>query len=260
MGVEGNRGDKYDPWPGPQGATSFDLGSCPSSKTYCDNRPSQVAIRNIQESAGQIAADFFVAGVTVRHQAVAVDDSPFNGFPNNGNGRAEPGETVQVDPSWKNTLTGPQTFTGTASNLTGPSGPSYTINDNSADYGTVGGMADRVAKGEDPQATKRAARSTGTFDDLADRYLEVSKKRNKSWKQADALVRKYLLPTWAKLNAKAATETASPAPSSTGAAQITGMRHLRPLSCHPSRVSGSPRRPGSARLPSRRFRTWSPSR
>jgi len=96
MGVQGNRGDKYDPWPGPQGATSFDPGSCPSSKTYCDNRPSQVAIKNLSESGGNIAADFFVNGVTARHKAVAVDDSPFNGFPNNGNGLAEPGETVRL--------------------------------------------------------------------------------------------------------------------------------------------------------------------
>ena len=96
FGVRGNRGDKYDPWPGTQGVTSFDLGSCPSSKTYCDNRPSQVAIRNIAESAGNVTANFFVNGVTVRHQAVVVDDSPFNGFPNNGNGLAEPGETVRL--------------------------------------------------------------------------------------------------------------------------------------------------------------------
>jgi immune inhibitor A len=95
-GVTGNRGDKYDPWPGVQNATSFDPGSCPSSKTYCDSRPSQVAIRNIVETSGDITADFFVNGVTVLHQAVVVDDSPFNGFPNNGNGLAEPGETVRL--------------------------------------------------------------------------------------------------------------------------------------------------------------------
>ena len=48
----------------------------------------------------------------------------------------------RVDPSWKNTLTDSQTFTGTATNLSGPAGPGYTINDGSADYGTkVGGGA-----------------------------------------------------------------------------------------------------------------------
>ena len=53
----------------------------------------------------------------------------------------EPGETIQVDPSWRNTLTDSQTFTGTASSITGPKGPTYTINNSSADYGTVGGEA-----------------------------------------------------------------------------------------------------------------------
>lgn len=59
----------------------------------------------------------------------------------------------------------------------------------------------QVAEGKDPQATKRADRSSGTFDDLADRYLAYAKKKNKSWSQADGLVRKHLRPRWGKLNA-----------------------------------------------------------
>jgi integrase len=61
-----------------------------------------------------------------------------------------------------------------------------------------------VAKGEDPQAEKRARRNAGTFGELAENYLELyAKRHNKSWKQADALVRRYLLPQWGKLEAKA---------------------------------------------------------
>jgi integrase len=61
-----------------------------------------------------------------------------------------------------------------------------------------------VAKGEDPQAEKRAKRNAGTFAELAERYREdYAKRHNKSWRQADALVRRYLLPRWAKLEAKA---------------------------------------------------------
>jgi integrase len=61
-----------------------------------------------------------------------------------------------------------------------------------------------VAKGEDPQADKRARRNAGTFTELAERYVEDhAKRRNKSWRQADALVRRYLLPSWAKLEVKA---------------------------------------------------------
>src|SRR5262245_6124999 len=61
-----------------------------------------------------------------------------------------------------------------------------------------------VAKGEDPQADKRAKRNAGTFGELASNYLEqYAKRHNKSWKQADKLVQRYLLPKWAKLEAKA---------------------------------------------------------
>src|SRR5215831_10043701 len=65
-----------------------------------------------------------------------------------------------------------------------------------------------VAKGEDPQADKRAQRNAGTFAELAERYLEdYAKRRNKSWRQSDKLVRRYLLPKWAKLEAKAITRS-----------------------------------------------------
>ena len=60
----------------------------------------------------------------------------------------------------------------------------------------------QVAEGKDPAAERRAERSKGTFEELATRYVEEhAKRRNRSWKQADALVRKHLLPRWAKLRA-----------------------------------------------------------
>ena len=63
-----------------------------------------------------------------------------------------------------------------------------------------------VARGKDPAAEKRAERGAGTFADLASRYVEhYAKKRNKSWKQADALVQRYLLPRWGKLQAASIT-------------------------------------------------------
>jgi integrase len=63
-----------------------------------------------------------------------------------------------------------------------------------------------VARGKDPAAEKRAERAVGTFAELATRYVEqYAKKRNKSWMQADALVRRYLLPRWAKLQAASIT-------------------------------------------------------
>ncbi|HVD83500.1 MAG TPA: integrase family protein [Bradyrhizobium sp.] len=59
-----------------------------------------------------------------------------------------------------------------------------------------------VAKGKDPAAEKRAERGAGTFAELATRYLEQHAKRhNKSWAQGDALVRRYAMPRWGKLQA-----------------------------------------------------------
>src|SRR5215472_11255518 len=59
----------------------------------------------------------------------------------------------------------------------------------------------QVAEGKDPHADRLALRGRGSFEQVARRYLEEhARKRNKSWRQADALVRKYLLPRWAKLD------------------------------------------------------------
>jgi len=61
-----------------------------------------------------------------------------------------------------------------------------------------------VIRGKDPAAERRAERGAGTFAELAERYLEQhAKKRNKSWKQADALIRRNVLPRWGKLPADA---------------------------------------------------------
>jgi S-layer homology domain len=65
--------------------------------------------------------------------ALAVDPS--------GNNILEVGETVAVVPTWKNNGDAPQPVTGTASNFTGPAGPTYTITNSSADYGSIGAGA-----------------------------------------------------------------------------------------------------------------------
>jgi integrase len=58
----------------------------------------------------------------------------------------------------------------------------------------------KVATGIDVQAEHQANRSSGTFEELAHRYCDgYAKQKNKSWKQADDLVRRYLIPRWGKL-------------------------------------------------------------
>jgi integrase len=60
----------------------------------------------------------------------------------------------------------------------------------------------QVAEGKDPMAERKAERNSGTFEELATRYVEeYSKVENKSWRQADALVRRHLFPKWAKMRA-----------------------------------------------------------
>jgi hypothetical protein len=58
-----------------------------------------------------------------------------------GNGVLEPGETAVVAPSWRNINGGPLTFTGAASQLSGPGGATYTLVDAAATYGTVANAA-----------------------------------------------------------------------------------------------------------------------
>jgi len=55
-----------------------------------------------------------------------------------GNGVLQPSETAIVAPTWRNTGAAPITLTGTATNFTGPAGPTYTITDSSAIYGPIG--------------------------------------------------------------------------------------------------------------------------
>ena len=74
----------------------------------------------------------------VTPQKVQTDFRAAPGSNSNINGVLEPGESVQIAPFWTNASTTPQAFTGAASGLTGPGGPTYTIDDGTADYGTAG--------------------------------------------------------------------------------------------------------------------------
>jgi hypothetical protein len=67
---------------------------------------------------------------------MAVDEAPGGGS-SNVNGILEPGERVLVVPSWTNTSATSMPLDGVLSNLTGPDGPSYTVDDATADYGNI---------------------------------------------------------------------------------------------------------------------------
>jgi hypothetical protein len=95
--------------------------------------------------------------------------------PGDGDGVWEPGETASVEPSWcNNTTLSAVTLDGTASNLSGPAGASYTIMDGTADYGTLAagatgscaGAGDCYVMSIDNPATRPAAHWDATFDEL----------------------------------------------------------------------------------------------
>ncbi len=68
-------------------------------------------------------------------------DQRASGGSSNLNGVLESGERVAVDPAWTNSSDASLTLSGTASNLTGPPGPAYALNDGTADYGSIAAAA-----------------------------------------------------------------------------------------------------------------------
>ena len=70
-------------------------------------------------------------------QPMAVDIHAASGDSSNHDGVLQPGETVSVATSWKNNQASAQVLTGAASTLGGPAGPTYTLNDGTADFGSI---------------------------------------------------------------------------------------------------------------------------
>jgi integrase len=61
-----------------------------------------------------------------------------------------------------------------------------------------------VARGGDPAAERCAQRTAGTLGEYIERYFaEHARKHNRSWRQADALLRRHVLPRFGKLAASA---------------------------------------------------------
>jgi hypothetical protein len=77
---------------------------------------------------------------------VAVSVAPTNlAVDTAGNGVLQPNEaSVVVSPTWRNTGAGPVALTGALTNFTGPAGPTYTINDGTADYGTIAASTNQL--------------------------------------------------------------------------------------------------------------------
>jgi hypothetical protein len=71
----------------------------------------------------------------LRPETLAVD--PAATALSDGNGVFEPGETVSVEPAWRNNGSAGVTLTGAGSGPIGPGGPEYSTVDGSSAYGTI---------------------------------------------------------------------------------------------------------------------------
>lgn len=169
--VVGNRGDRYDPWPGAGARVSFEGLSCPSSDAECGGRSTQVAVRNIAEIAGSITADLLVTAIPIRRGPLLIDDKPVTGSPNNGNGLLESGESVLMRFPITN---GGSTPTEPLQVLLASTGPYLTLYADTLDYGTLAGgetdsgaafLAD-VNLAPDPGASMIAIRIRSPFNQV----------------------------------------------------------------------------------------------
>jgi hypothetical protein len=119
------------------------------------------------------AQDGFGYGVYARRAEsgaalpMAVDARSVTGSTSNMNGILEAGETVQVATAWKNVHASSLSLSGTASNIAGPPGPTYTINDDTANYGLLGAGAENdcfTATGDCFLVTVSGSRPTPHWD------------------------------------------------------------------------------------------------
>jgi hypothetical protein len=103
--------------------------------------------------------------------SLSVDGSGGTG---NHNGVLEPGETVVLVPGWRNNGSATVAVTGAFSNFAGPSGPTYTIADGSADYGPLAAGATTncaVATGNCYALALTGSRPTAHWDATVDETL-----------------------------------------------------------------------------------------
>jgi hypothetical protein len=105
-----------------------------------------------------------------------VDIHTVAGTSSNMNGVLESGETVQVATRWTDVLTAPLAVSGTATNIRGPAGPTYTLDDTTADYGDIPALTQHdcfTATGDCYLVTVAGARPAPHWDVLFDETLST---------------------------------------------------------------------------------------
>jgi hypothetical protein len=127
---------RYDPSGLPRGGefqVSPSLGVAQTSTAVASDRVGRVVVT---WTSG--FADSDILGQRYARLApvsMAVDTSPSPA--SNGNRILEPGESVDVRPSWSNATGSSQTFTGTVQSFSGPPGAGYNVLDGTGAYGAL---------------------------------------------------------------------------------------------------------------------------
>jgi hypothetical protein len=99
-------------------------------------------VLTIWSSEGQDGGGYGVYGSRsglVTYEGAQVDVDPPAAIPSVSdlNGVLEPGETVVVEPTWSNRTAGSLNVTGTATDFSGPAGPTYTLDVAIANYSSI---------------------------------------------------------------------------------------------------------------------------
>jgi hypothetical protein len=99
-----------------------------------------------------------------------------------GNGVLQPAESATVSPAWRNTGGVSITLTGAATNFTGPAGPTYTIDDATAAYGTIaiGANASCSTGGDCYAVTVTGSRPQAHWDSTIDETVSPTS-TSKTW-------------------------------------------------------------------------------
>ncbi len=114
-------------------------GATTSQITFTAGTSGVTILTNVETtSTGCVSATATeYVNINVQPAGFVEDAHASGGTISNVNNILDPGETVLVNPSWKNVSASPLTLTGTASAFTGPAGATYTLLDTAANYGTI---------------------------------------------------------------------------------------------------------------------------
>jgi hypothetical protein len=149
-------------WTGPNGFTSSQQNPSISSVSLAAAGAYSV-IATVNGCSSPPATTTVVIN-DVTPVSLSVDEAGGSG---NHNGVFQPGETVSVVPGWQNAGSSTVSFSGALSNFTGPAGPTYTIADGSAGYGSLAGGATTncaTATGDCYALTVTGGRPTAHWD------------------------------------------------------------------------------------------------